>query len=96
MTSRLSMPVCPTQQLLATHSFSAFGLQFETLRDRTLAYEFIYPIEAGGRKISLVASRKPERYSSAPPLSADARQRIVAELVDFSDRATLSVTVSPC
>ena len=69
-------------------------LQFETLKDGILAYEFIYPTEAAGRKIALVASRKPERYSSAAPLSADAKQRIVVELVDFSDRATVSVTVS--
>ena len=68
--------------------------QFETLKDGILAYEFLYPTEAGGRKLSLVASRKPERYSSAAPLSADAKQRIVAELVDFSSRATVSVTVS--
>ena len=74
--------------------FQLVGPQYETLKDGILAYEFVYPIEAAGRKIALVPSRKPERYSSAAPLSADAKQRIVAELVDFSDRATISVTVS--
>lgn len=68
-------------------------LQFVPLKDGILAYEFVYPTEAAGRKIALVTSRKPERYSSAAPLSADAKQRIVTELVDFSDRATISVTV---
>ena len=40
-------------------------------------------------------SRKPERYSSAAPLSPDARQRIVAELVDLQQSVTVSVTVGP-
>lgn len=35
------------------------------------------------------------QYSSAAPLSADARQRIVAELFDLSKFVTASVTVGP-
>ena len=35
------------------------------------------------------------RYSSAAPLSADARQRIVCELVNFKGPLTASVTVGP-
>ena len=41
----------------------------------------------------VIISRKPERYSSAAPLTADARQRIVTELVDFPDGITISVSV---
>ena len=63
------------------------------LEDGILSYKFKYPVVAEGKKLSLLASRKPERYSSAAPLAANARQRIVAELVDFTDRATITVTV---
>lgn len=68
---------------------------FGTLRDDILAYEFQYPTRVGGRQLPIIPSRKPERYSSAAPLSADARQRIVSELVSFTDRVTISVTVRP-
>ncbi len=64
------------------------------LQDDTLAYAFEYPeATASGRKLPLVFSRKPERYSSAAPLTADARQRIVCELADLVDSVTVSVTV---
>ncbi|WVZ19350.1 hypothetical protein V8G54_006672 [Vigna mungo] len=43
----------------------------------------------------LVESRKPERYSSAAPLSPDARLRIVSERVDFIDNVIISVTIGP-
>lgn len=43
----------------------------------------------------MVPSRRPERYSSAAPLSPDARQRIVCELVDLQQSVTVSVTVGP-
>lgn len=46
-------------------------------------------------RLALVPSRRPERYSSAAPLSADARQRIVCELVDLQQSVTVSVTVGP-
>ena len=51
------------------------------------------PVSLEGRKLPIIASRKPERYSSAAPLAADARQRIVAELVSFPDTITISVSV---
>jgi hypothetical protein len=69
--------------------------QFATLSDSILAYTFRYPTSAGGVDLHLVPSRKPERYSSAAPLSPDARQRIVAELVDLTASVTVSVTVGP-
>jgi len=69
--------------------------QFAALADPTLAYSFTYPVASGGVSLTLVPSRRPERYSSAAPLSADARQRIVAELVDLKAAVTVSVTVGP-
>lgn len=71
-----------------------FLLQFKTLSYPTLAFEFEYPVTtASGRKLPVIISRKPERYSSAAPMTADARQRIVTELVDFPDGITISVSV---
>ena len=68
--------------------------QFKTLSYPTLAFEFQYPVATTtGRKLPVIISRKPERYSSAAPLTADARQRIVTELVDFPDGITISVSV---
>jgi len=65
-----------------------------TVTDHVLAYEFSCPkITAKGEPINLTFSRRPEKYSSAAPLSADARQRIVCELVDLTAALTLSVSV---
>lgn len=67
----------------------------KSLQDDTLAYSFEYPAAtASGKPLPLLFSRKPERYSSAAPLTADARQRIVCELADLIDAVTVSVTVS--
>lgn len=69
---------------------------FKTLRDPTLAYSFEYPITTtSGAAVPMVMSRKPEKYSSAAPLTADARQRIVCELVSLMDAVTVSVSVGP-
>jgi hypothetical protein len=66
------------------------------LAEPILAYEFDYPAAtSSGRPLPLVFSRRPERYSSAAPLTADARQRIVAELADLIDAVTVSVSVGP-
>jgi hypothetical protein len=75
---------------------AAAAATYEHLSEPTLAYEFDYPAVTGsGRKIPLVFSRRPERYSSAAPLTADARQRIVCELADLIDAITVSVSVGP-
>ena len=64
--------------------------------DRTLSYTFTYPLQtASGKEIPIVASRKPEKYSSAAPLVADARQRIVAEYVSLAQGITCSMFVGP-
>lgn len=66
----------------------------KVVADGTLAYAFEYPAAtASGRQLPLVFSRRPERYSSAAPLTADARQRIVCELADLIDAVTVSLTV---
>ncbi|KAK2983127.1 hypothetical protein RJ640_022599 [Escallonia rubra] len=61
------------------------------------AYSYLCPVESPSKKIVFkwVESRKPERYSSAAPLSPDARQRIVSERVDFIDNLILSVSIGP-
>ena len=70
-------------------------MQFTRLQNGTLAYEFQYPLETvSGKPLNVIFSRKPERYSSAAPLTSDARQRIVAELVNLLDNVTMSVSVS--
>lgn len=85
-----------TMILPADHQLALTDLQFKTLSYPTLAFEFDYPVTtASGRKLPVIVSRKPERYSSAAPMTADARQRIVTELVDFPDGITISVSVSP-
>eukprot|EP00879_Flechtneria_rotunda_P026245 GHRR01027974.1.p1 GENE.GHRR01027974.1~~GHRR01027974.1.p1 ORF type:complete len:208 (+),score=53.59 GHRR01027974.1:604-1227(+) len=64
--------------------------------DPKLAYKFVYPVQtAAGEQLGMVLTRPPEKYSSAAPLSADARQRIVSELVDLRRFVTVSVTVGP-
>uniref|UniRef100_A0A0F7GXJ1 Photosystem II reaction center PsbP family protein n=1 Tax=Habenaria pantlingiana TaxID=1498489 RepID=A0A0F7GXJ1_9ASPA len=61
------------------------------------AYSFLYPTELPGKKFSFkwVESRKPERYSSAAPLSPDARQRIVSERVDMINNLIISISIGP-
>ncbi|CAG9466425.1 unnamed protein product [Pedinophyceae sp. YPF-701] len=69
---------------------------FSELKNDTLAYSFKYPVaDVDGNAIPVIFSRKPEKYSSAAPLTADARQRIVAELVDLKDSITYSMSVGP-
>ncbi|XP_011623385.2 psbP domain-containing protein 5, chloroplastic [Amborella trichopoda] len=61
------------------------------------AYSFLYPVQLPSKKFTFkwVESRKPERYSSAAPLSPDARQRIVSERVDMIDNVVISVSIGP-
>ncbi|KAF6251169.1 lumen targeted protein [Scenedesmus sp. NREL 46B-D3] len=59
---------------------------FKALYDPTLAYKFMYPVQgASGKQLTMTLTRPPEKYSSAAPLSADARQRIVGELFDLQN-----------
>ena len=61
-----------------------------------MAYEFSYPTEsADGSAIHWTPSRTRDTYSSAEPMSPDARQRIVYELISFKGPMTATVTVGP-
>nr|GMD89886.1 psbP domain-containing protein 5, chloroplastic [Ipomoea batatas] len=77
----------PTQQNgvsrrdLVFTGLSSLSLVFPSLRTSLVFFLF------EGLK-----SRKPERYSSAAPLSPDARLRIVSERVDIIDNLIISVT----
>ena len=63
----------------------------------TMAYEFSYPSETrDGAPIRWAPSRQRDTYSSAEPMSPDARQRIVYELISFlQGPLTATVTVGP-
>ena len=51
--------------------------QLKELYDPILAYRFNYPSETtSGKPLRMVLAHEPEKYSSAAPLTADARQRI--------------------
>ncbi|XP_057819465.2 psbP domain-containing protein 5, chloroplastic isoform X2 [Cryptomeria japonica] len=65
--------------------------------DEINAYTFSYPLRLPKQQSTLkwIESRKPERYSSAAPLSADARQRIVSERLDIKDNLVISVSIGP-
>ncbi|XWS17023.1 hypothetical protein CRYUN_Cryun33cG0031900 [Craigia yunnanensis] len=65
--------------------------------DEINAYTYSYPVELPSKKFLFkwVESRKPERYSSAAPLSPDARLRIVSERVDIVDNLIISVSIGP-
>ncbi|KAB1204530.1 PsbP domain-containing protein 5, chloroplastic [Morella rubra] len=61
------------------------------------AYSYLYPVELPSKNFFFkwVESRKPERYSSAAPLSPDARLRIVSERVDIIDNLIISISIGP-
>ncbi|KAF5726213.1 hypothetical protein HS088_TW23G00954 [Tripterygium wilfordii] len=72
-------------------------LKMVPLVDEINAYAYSYPVEMPSNKFLFkwVESRKPERYSSAAPLSPDARLRIVSERVDIVDNLIISVSIGP-
>ncbi|KAI9073994.1 hypothetical protein K1719_025629 [Acacia pycnantha] len=72
-------------------------LKMASFMDEVNAYSYLYPVELPSKKFLFkwVESRKPERYSSAAPLSPDARLRIVSERVDIIDNLIISVTIGP-
>lgn len=75
-------------------SFSQVASAVQT--DEINACEYSYPLALpSGEPLSWVESRKPERYSSAAPLSADARLRIVSERLELKSNLVFSVYVSP-
>ncbi|XP_062164383.1 psbP domain-containing protein 5, chloroplastic [Alnus glutinosa] len=72
-------------------------LKMASLVDDINSYSYLYPVELPSKKFLFkwVESRKPERYSSAAPLSPDARLRIVSERVDIIDNLIISVSIGP-
>ncbi|KAK9113899.1 hypothetical protein Syun_020696 [Stephania yunnanensis] len=72
-------------------------VKMDYMVDDINAYSFMYPIELPSKKFAFkwVESRKPGRYSSAAPLSPNARQRIVSERVDIIDNLVISVSIGP-
>ncbi|XP_061346229.1 psbP domain-containing protein 5, chloroplastic [Gastrolobium bilobum] len=72
-------------------------LKMASFVDEINAYSYLYPVEFPSKKFVFkwVESRRPERYSSAAPLSPDARLRIVSERVDIIDNLIISVMIGP-
>ncbi|KAF8021770.1 hypothetical protein BT93_G2029 [Corymbia citriodora subsp. variegata] len=72
-------------------------LKMASVVDDINAYSYLYPVGLPSKNFMFkwVESRKPERYSSAAPLSPDARLRIVSERVDIIDNLIISVSIGP-
>ncbi|KAJ3692186.1 hypothetical protein LUZ60_012536 [Juncus effusus] len=70
-------------------------VKMNSFKDDINAYSYMYPTEDGKLSFKWVESRKPERYSSAAPLSPDARQRIVSERVDMIHNMVITVSIGP-
>ena len=70
---------------------------FGSMHNDTLAYTIKYPVKVRGvnDEVRWVTTRPPEKYSSAPPLTTDARQRLVYEAINFKDALTATVSVGP-
>ncbi|KAH7524774.1 hypothetical protein FEM48_Zijuj06G0154900 [Ziziphus jujuba var. spinosa] len=78
-------------------SIAEEDIKMASLVDEINSYSYLYPVELPSKKLLFkwVESRKPERYSSAAPLSPDARLRIVSERVDIIDNLIISVSIGP-
>uniref|UniRef100_A0A0A9DZD6 PsbP C-terminal domain-containing protein n=1 Tax=Arundo donax TaxID=35708 RepID=A0A0A9DZD6_ARUDO len=87
------LPIPESYAVMETDGDVKMNMQVDAIN----AYSFLYPVELPGKKFSFkwVESRKPERYSSAAPLSPDARQRIVSERVDMIHNVVISVSIGP-
>ena len=69
-------------------------IPLEKVARETLAFTFFYPTETlSGKPIHNWGRRLAETYSSSEPMSPDARQRIVHELISFKGPLTTVVTV---
>jgi len=69
--------------------------EFGYLRDPILSYSYKYPIKAGNVDLKLTVSRKPEKYSSAAPLSSNFRHRIVNQMLDYNNVVVYAMYVCP-
>ncbi|VVA15020.1 PREDICTED: psbP domain-containing 5 chloroplastic [Prunus dulcis] len=91
----LSAPVLVV--LPSSGSLAEEDLKMATFVDEINSCSYLYPVELPSKKVIFkwVESRKPERYSSAAPLSPDARLRIVSERVDIVDNLIISISIGP-
>lgn len=78
-------------------SLAGEDVKMASFADEINSYSYLYPVELPSKKVIFkwVESRKPERYSSAAPLSPDARLRIVSERVDIIDNLIISISIGP-
>ncbi|KAM5566270.1 hypothetical protein ABKV19_019967 [Rosa sericea] len=78
-------------------SLAEEDVKMASFADEINSYSYLYPLELQSKKVIFkwVESRKPERYSSAAPLSPDARLRIVSERVDIIDNLIISISIGP-
>ncbi|KAL6208131.1 hypothetical protein ACLB2K_019082 [Fragaria x ananassa] len=83
--------------LPSSGSLAEGDVKMASFSDEINCYSYLYPVELPSKKVIFkwVESRKPERYSSAAPLSPDARLRIVSERVDIIDNLIISITIGP-
>ncbi|KAI5669410.1 hypothetical protein M9H77_19263 [Catharanthus roseus] len=83
--------------IVPSDSIAEEDVRMISVVDDINAYSYSYPVELPSKKFVFkwVESRKPERYSSAAPLSPDARLRIVSERVDIIDNLIISVSIGP-
>ncbi|KAJ4707987.1 PsbP family [Melia azedarach] len=81
----------------STGSVAGEDVKMASMVDEINAYTYLYPMELPSKKFLFkwVESRRPERYSSAAPLSPNARLRIVSERVDIIDNLIISVSIGP-
>ncbi|KAG2496712.1 hypothetical protein HYH03_005125 [Edaphochlamys debaryana] len=97
----LAEVLSPTQvivpgEIVAPPARPDVNVEMRELKDPILAYRFMYPVSTtDGKPLTMTMSRAPEKYSSAAPLTADARQRIVSELFDFKSFVGASMSVGP-
>lgn len=89
----LNLKILVVRRRILMNAF--FVVQFLEVEDVLLAYKFSYPVfRKSGKPVPIIFSRRPERYSSAAPLTADARQRIVCrcepQIINFLVHVDLS------
>ncbi|KAF8115878.1 hypothetical protein N665_0025s0321 [Sinapis alba] len=94
----LSSTLLPLSSSSSSATFAAEeAVKTGSMVDDINAYSYAYPLELPSQKLVFkwVESRKPERYSSAAPLSPDARLRIVSERLDLIDNLVISISIGP-
>lgn len=91
------LPLSSSPVTFAAVKMGGEEVKMGSMVDDINAYSYAYPLELPSEKLVFkwVESRKPERYSSAAPLSPDARLRIVSERLDLIDNLVISISIGP-